>query len=555
MRPESPIRSAPLGHGGVEDLVCGHHDPEVDHLETVAGQHHPHDVLTDVVDVPLDGGQQYRTCAARSARIGLEIGLQVGDGPLHHPGTLDHLREEHLASAEEIADHVHARHQRPLDDLERLWVVVARLFGVGHDVFADAVDQGVFEPFLDGCVAPAFVPDPGPATAADRFREGDQPLGSVGAAVQDHILDVLEQVGGDLLVDPEHGWIDDAHIHPRLPGVVEEGGVHGFAHGVVAAKAEAQVGDAARHHRSRQVLFDPGHGADEVEGEAVVRADAGGDGQHVGIEDDVVGRERQLLGQDVKGAFTDGDTPLEGICLTHLIEGHDDHCGAVAPRQTRLLFERLGALLEADGVHHALALDPLQARFDHRPLGGVDDDRQPRDVGLGRHHVQERRHRLLAVEEALVHVHVDHLGAALDLAAGDLECGFIVAHADEPGEAARTGHVGAFADVHEVGFGPDHERLEAAEAGVGWRFGRDPRGQPGDRLGEDADVAGGGPAAAAYDIAPACLQEVAEHGHHALRRFVVAAEGVGQTRVGVRRGEVGAQLRQLFDVGPQLLGT
>jgi hypothetical protein len=46
------------------------------------------------------------------------IGQQVGDRLLHDARRLDHLRQEHLAGAEQIADHVHAVHQRAFDDLQ-----------------------------------------------------------------------------------------------------------------------------------------------------------------------------------------------------------------------------------------------------------------------------------------------------------------------------------------------------------------------------------------------------------------------------------------------------
>ena len=79
----------------------------------------------------------------------LEKRLQVGDGLLHHPGALDHLGQEHLAGAEEIADGVHAVHQRPFDDGEGLTKADPRFFGVLDDVRVDPLDQGVGQPLRD----------------------------------------------------------------------------------------------------------------------------------------------------------------------------------------------------------------------------------------------------------------------------------------------------------------------------------------------------------------------------------------------------------------------
>ena len=49
------------------------------------------------------------------------------------------------------------------------------------------------------------------------------------------------------------------------------------------------------------------------------------------------------------------------------------------------------------------------------------------DVGLGRDQVEEPGHRLLAVDQALVHVDVEDVGAALDLLAGDGQRRLVVA--------------------------------------------------------------------------------------------------------------------------------
>ena len=65
---------------------------------------------------------------------------------------MDDLREEHLAGAKEIAHHVHAVHQRALNDVQRAGVAPrnARLFRISHHMGVDALDQGVLQAFFDG---------------------------------------------------------------------------------------------------------------------------------------------------------------------------------------------------------------------------------------------------------------------------------------------------------------------------------------------------------------------------------------------------------------------
>ena len=55
------------------------------------------------------------------------------------------------------------------------------------------------------------------------------------------------------------------------------------------------------------------------------------------------------------------------------------------------------------------------------------------------------------IEQPLVHVDVEHLGAVGDLVAGDLEGGVVVAGRDQLAEPGRAGDVGPLADIDEGG--------------------------------------------------------------------------------------------------------
>jgi hypothetical protein len=117
----------------------------------------------------------------------------------------------------------------------------------------------------------------------------DQALAGVLATIEDDVLDALAQLGVEVVVDADHAGVDDAHVHPRLDRVIEEHGVDGFAHRVVAAEREAHVGDAARDLGAGQVCLDPARRLDEVDGVVVVLLDAGRDREDVRVEDDVLG--------------------------------------------------------------------------------------------------------------------------------------------------------------------------------------------------------------------------------------------------------------------------
>ncbi len=184
-------------------------------------------------------------------------GIQVGHGLLHHARGFHHLRQEHLALAEQVADHVHAGHQRAFDHLDRTRCSLARFLGVLLDKLGDAFHQRIFQALLHVPAAPfgllnvvlltlAFV-------AAVFLRQRQQALGGIVAAVEDHVLDRVAQLGRQVVVNRQLAGVDDAHVHAVADGVVEEHGVDRLAHRVVAAERERHVGHAAGDQRMRQL--------------------------------------------------------------------------------------------------------------------------------------------------------------------------------------------------------------------------------------------------------------------------------------------------------------
>ncbi len=362
---------------------------------------------------------------------------------------------------------VHAGHQRPFDHVQRAPVLglhgLPALLGVGDDEIGDAVDQRVRQAMVHVARAPGELGAVVLGRTLHRLGDLEQALGRVGAAVQHHVFHALAQFGIEVVVDAHHAGVDDAHVHAGPDGVVQEHGVDRLAHRLVAAEAEAHVADAARHLGSGQVLLDPARGVDEVDRVVGMLLDAGGDGEDVGIEDDVLGRETHLLDQHAVGARADLGLARQRVGLALFVERHHHGGGAIAADQRGLAFELGLAFLHRDRIDNALALDALQARFDHAPLRRVDHDRHARDLGLAGNQVQEAHHRRLAVQHGLVHVDVDHLRTVLDLLAGHAQCVFEAAVEDHAREGLGSGHVGAFADVDEQRAGFEPQRLQAGQ--------------------------------------------------------------------------------------------
>ena len=243
--------------GAGQNLMAGHHHAHVDHVEVIALQHHGHDVFANVMHITLDGGDDDLALGAHIAPGGFvqalfffDVRNQVRHRLFHDARTLDYLGQEHLALAEQVAHDVHAGHQRALDHVQRPTALgqngLVRFFGVNGDEVGDAMHHGVAQALLHrGRMLRRAAPFQPFAFVLGRALGAvgnlDQTLASVRATVQHHVFDPFAQLRLEVVIHPDHAGVHDAHVHAGFDGVVQEHGVNGLAHRVVAAKGKAHV--------------------------------------------------------------------------------------------------------------------------------------------------------------------------------------------------------------------------------------------------------------------------------------------------------------------------
>ena len=90
-----------------------------------------------------------------------------------------------------------------------------------------------------------------------------------------------------------------------------------------------------------------------------------------------------LVHQQAVAALRNRNATLDAVRLPLLVERHHDHGRTQTPDLARLVQEFFIAVLEADRIGHALALQALQSRCQHFPAGRVDHDRHAGDVRFG----------------------------------------------------------------------------------------------------------------------------------------------------------------------------
>jgi hypothetical protein len=266
-------------------------------------------------------------------------------------------------------------------------------------------------------------------------------------------------------------------------------------------------------------------------------------------------RKADAVDQDVVGARGDRHLALERIGLARFVKRHDDDRGAVAAYELRMADKRVLALLERDRIDHRLALHAFQSGFDHREFGGVDHQRHAGDVGLRGNEIEKRRHRLLGIEQALVHVDIEDLRAVFDLVARHRQSCRVIAGGDELAEARRAGDVGTLADIHERNGRRQREGFEAGKPQQRRDARNFARRLAGDGGGDGADVIGRSAATTADDIGDAGSGEFADQRRHGLGTLVVMAEFVGQAGIRICADQCIGDARELGDVRAHLFGA
>ena len=193
-----------------QNFVARHHHAHIHHFKVIALQNHCHDVFADVVHIAFDGGDDDFAfgfdIAARVLQgffLGFNIGQQMRHRLLHHAGRFHHLWQEHFALAKQIANHIHAIHQRAFDHMQRPAALsqygLVSLFRVFDNKFSDAMHQRMRQARIHGHrllgrTAPFELFAVVFGRAFGIFCHFDQALARIGAAVQHHIFHALAQL-------------------------------------------------------------------------------------------------------------------------------------------------------------------------------------------------------------------------------------------------------------------------------------------------------------------------------------------------------------------------
>ena len=197
-------------HRLFDDRLLVDHDSEIMDVESIAGKDDSGDVLSDVMNVALDGRDDH----FRTARLLVVVAHERFEnihGVSHDLRRFHHLRQEHLAFAEEGSDGFHARHQRAFNDRKGSSVFIQSLLKVGFEVFRAAFDESGLEAFCNRCccavvlcifISLQIVLLSG--LSGHLSRQLHQSLRCLRVGIEYYILHALEQLRLDFVIDLKH---------------------------------------------------------------------------------------------------------------------------------------------------------------------------------------------------------------------------------------------------------------------------------------------------------------------------------------------------------------
>ncbi len=181
--------------GTRHDILTGHHDPHIDHVNPVATHYHTHYVLAYIMYIALNGGYDHapRRRHPRTALLRFYKGSKPCHGLLHRTGALYHLRQKQFSFAKQVTDSVHTGHKRTVNHTHRRSALFHSLVKITLHAFINTGDKHAFYSVGSAYI---LISHRCGFTAGDFFvfqffGLGNQAVGSLGIGVEQHIVDSL----------------------------------------------------------------------------------------------------------------------------------------------------------------------------------------------------------------------------------------------------------------------------------------------------------------------------------------------------------------------------
>ncbi len=281
-----------------------------------------------------------------------------------------------------------------------------------------------------------------------------------------------------------------------------------------------------------------------------------GNGQHIGVEDDIERVHAYLVHKDAVGTLRYFYAALVGSGLSYLVEAHHHTGGSVTHDVSGMGDKHLLAFLQGNRVDNTLALHTFQAGKDDLPFRGVDHDRHLGNLWFCRYHVEKMSHLCLGIQQSVIHIDIDHRGSVRHLLACYTQRFLIILFINQTKELPATSYVTAFSNVNKATcvnrqlYAVVHlQEVQSRQPHTGrfphplmWFLSLRHYVITGDEIGSRS-------ATSADDVDDALVDELGDFRSHTLCRLVILTHLIGQSCVGMGTNIIRCHLRQVLNEG------
>ncbi len=386
---------------------------------------------------------------------------------------------------------------------------------------------------------------------AGAFQHGLERIVAFAAAVEDEVVVDLLRVRIQSRDRNDFRRVEDGEVQARLHRVVEHERVEDLPG--LRREPEAHIGDAEHGEHAGELRLNASDGLQGRDGAGAEFLIPAAEREGERIQDEITGVQPIFAHHERVEPLGDGDLVLDGLRHPPLINGERDDRGAVGLAEIQDLAGLGLAILEVDGVDHALARRALQRAFQHGHLRAVQHERK---LNLSRKPLQVLVHVTHFIPAHIGRADVQQVRAFLGLLLGEGDEAIPVLLREQIPKFLRAVRVRAFADDERARFlGEGHGLIEARRAafkdGSAAR-----RGQVADAGLQRADVLGPRAAATTENGKP----EILRGGSHLIGEPIrsewindLAALVTGQAGVGQATDGHGALMRKHLEMLAHLL--
>lgn len=308
----------------MKDFMRGKNEEKIDDLIIIEGKKKEKDIIEDIVKIEIEGRNKkiernMEEIEEIEEILILNEGKKKGKGMINKEGRFKKMRKKNIEGKEKVEEKINEWNKRKLDKMKREIGRKERILSIGIDILGDEVEKRMLKKILerklekDKIMSKRLNGEGIKEKLGNLKKKLGWDLESFCGEVKKKIIERIKKLRVDSVIERKMERIEDENINERMNGVVEEKGMNRIKKRIIEEEGEREVGKEEGNMEMRKCEEDLKSGIDEIEEVIIVLIDEGRERKNIRIENDVLRREKKMLGKDFIGEGEDLD--IEGMSI------------------------------------------------------------------------------------------------------------------------------------------------------------------------------------------------------------------------------------------------